>query len=75
MQTILNELFDHYNRFAPETEPLQDIESTSIPKARTQAGATYHRQQRLNCRCFCQRKFPVRILAGMADTLTTAHIR
>lgn len=27
MQTILNELFDHYNRFVPEAEPLQEIES------------------------------------------------
>lgn len=27
MQTILNELFDHYNRFVPEAEPLQEIEN------------------------------------------------
>lgn len=27
MQTILNELFDHYNRFAPDAEPLQEVEN------------------------------------------------
>lgn len=27
MQTILNELFDHYNRFVPEAEPMQEVEN------------------------------------------------
>lgn len=27
MQPILNELFNHYNRFVPDAEPLQEVEN------------------------------------------------